>query len=81
MTGSIPEEEEEDQEMYDDVGPMADTAEPEAIDEDIYEELPGLIQTHFITLTISTVTNCMYGWGDLLKVPSIYTSRHLSSFL
>lgn len=40
MTGSIPEEEEEDQEMYDDVGPMADTAEPEAIDEDIYEELP-----------------------------------------
>ncbi|KAM7420638.1 hypothetical protein PAMA_015053 [Pampus argenteus] len=40
MSGNIPEEEEEDQEMYDDVGHMSDTAETEAIDEDIYEELP-----------------------------------------
>ncbi|XP_053182773.1 src kinase-associated phosphoprotein 2 isoform X2 [Scomber japonicus] len=42
MSGCIPEEEDEDQEMYDDVGPMAgvDANEPEPIDEDIYEELP-----------------------------------------
>lgn len=40
MTGEIPEEEEEDEEesneYYDDVGVDA------AIDEDLYEELPGL---------------------------------------
>ncbi|XP_071326459.1 src kinase-associated phosphoprotein 2 isoform X2 [Trachinotus anak] len=40
MTGIIPEEEDEDQEMYDDVGPIVNTDEPEPIDEDIYEELP-----------------------------------------
>ncbi|XP_071775429.1 src kinase-associated phosphoprotein 2 [Centroberyx gerrardi] len=41
MTGIIPEEEEEDQEMYDDVGPAGPAAaEPEPIDDDIYEELP-----------------------------------------
>ncbi|KAM9309124.1 src kinase-associated phosphoprotein 2 isoform 2-T2 [Pholidichthys leucotaenia] len=40
MTGIIPEEEEEEQEMYDDVGPMLDVTETEPIDEDIYEELP-----------------------------------------
>lgn len=34
MSGIIPEDEEEEQELYDDVG---------AIDDDIYEELPGLI--------------------------------------
>lgn len=52
MSGLIPEEEDEDQEMYDDVGPMVDndTAEPEAIDEDIYEELPGLNQNHILLL-------------------------------
>lgn len=39
MTGIIPEDEDElEQEVYDDVG---------AIDEDIYEELPGN-NTHFI---------------------------------
>lgn len=32
----IPEEDEEEQEMYDDVGAMT-----EPYDEDIYEELPG----------------------------------------
>lgn len=41
MTGIIPEDEDEEQEVYDDVG---------AIDEDIYEELPGLT-THFTTLS------------------------------
>ncbi|XP_022624188.1 src kinase-associated phosphoprotein 2 isoform X1 [Seriola dumerili] len=40
MTGIIPEEDDEDQEMYDDVGPIANTSETEPIDEDIYEELP-----------------------------------------
>ncbi|XP_071397122.1 src kinase-associated phosphoprotein 2 [Centroberyx affinis] len=41
MTGIIPEEEEEDQEMYDDVGPAEPAAaEPGPIDDDIYEELP-----------------------------------------
>lgn len=34
MTGIIPEEEEEEQELYDDVGQM----------DEIYEELPGLIR-------------------------------------
>ncbi|XP_029927397.1 src kinase-associated phosphoprotein 2 isoform X2 [Myripristis murdjan] len=38
MTGIIPEEDYEEQEMYDDVGPT--TAESAPIDEDIYEELP-----------------------------------------
>lgn len=42
MTGIIPVDEEEEQEVYDDVG---------AIDEDIYEELPGL-STHFITVAL-----------------------------
>lgn len=40
MTGIIPEEDEEEQEVYDDVGAIEDTAEPAPIDEDIYEELP-----------------------------------------
>lgn len=39
MTGIIPEDEDE-QEMYDDVGPAPSCAVQEAIDEDIYEELP-----------------------------------------
>uniref|UniRef100_A0A8C4NMV7 Src kinase-associated phosphoprotein 2 n=1 Tax=Dicentrarchus labrax TaxID=13489 RepID=A0A8C4NMV7_DICLA len=41
MTGIIPEDEEEELEVYDDVG---------AIDEDIYEELPGPT-TYFVTST------------------------------
>lgn len=41
MTGIIPEDEDEEQGMYDDVGPIEDTADSEPIDEDIYEELPG----------------------------------------
>ncbi|XP_023155199.1 src kinase-associated phosphoprotein 2 isoform X2 [Amphiprion ocellaris] len=40
MTGIIPEEEEDEQEMYDDIGQAADAVEPEPIDDDIYEELP-----------------------------------------
>ncbi|KAG7242114.1 hypothetical protein INR49_024160 [Caranx melampygus] len=41
MTGIIPEEDDEEQEMYDDVGAVTNTAaEHEPIDEDIYEELP-----------------------------------------
>ncbi|TDH11945.1 hypothetical protein EPR50_G00065710 [Perca flavescens] len=40
MTGIIPEDEEEEQELYDDVGAIEDTADSEPIDEDIYEELP-----------------------------------------
>lgn len=39
MTGIIPEDEDE-QEMYDDVGHATDNGVPEPIDEDIYEELP-----------------------------------------
>lgn len=42
LTGVIPEEEYE-QEMYDDVG-----APVQPIDEDIYEELPGLTSHYFI---------------------------------
>lgn len=52
MTGIIPEDEDE-QDMYDDVGAIADTPAPEPIDEDLYEELPGLIP-YFITAAIST---------------------------
>lgn len=49
MTGIIPEEEDEEQEMYDDVGAVTNSAaEPQPIDEDIYEELPGP-NTHFTT--------------------------------
>ncbi|XP_029307190.1 src kinase-associated phosphoprotein 2 [Cottoperca gobio] len=40
MTGIIPEDEEEEQEVYDDVGAIDEIAESEPIDEDIYEELP-----------------------------------------
>ncbi|XP_037642141.1 src kinase-associated phosphoprotein 2 [Sebastes umbrosus] len=40
MTGIIPEEDDEEQEVYDDVGAIEDTAESAPIDEDIYEELP-----------------------------------------
>ncbi|XP_030012837.1 src kinase-associated phosphoprotein 2 isoform X2 [Sphaeramia orbicularis] len=40
MTGIIPEEDDEDQEMYDDVGAVQDNGDPEPIDDDIYEELP-----------------------------------------
>uniref|UniRef100_A0A3Q0SKB9 Src kinase associated phosphoprotein 2 n=1 Tax=Amphilophus citrinellus TaxID=61819 RepID=A0A3Q0SKB9_AMPCI len=40
MSGIIPEEDEEDQEMYDDVGNIGSTAESAPIDDDIYEELP-----------------------------------------
>lgn len=40
MTGIIPEDEEEEQEVYDDVGAIEDASESEPIDEDIYEELP-----------------------------------------
>lgn len=39
MSGIIPEDEEEEQEVYDDVG---------LIDEDIYEELPGLILSLYL---------------------------------
>lgn len=40
MSGIIPEEEEEEQELYDDVGNMEEEDQPQAIDDDIYEELP-----------------------------------------
>ncbi|XP_054477091.1 src kinase-associated phosphoprotein 2 [Anoplopoma fimbria] len=40
MTGIIPEDDEEDQEVYDDVGAIDDLPEQEPIDDDIYEELP-----------------------------------------
>ena len=36
MSGIIPEDEDEADETYDDVGPV-----PQPIDDDIYEELPG----------------------------------------
>lgn len=51
MTGIIPEDEDElEQEVYDDVG---------AIDEDIYEELPGN-STHYITVTICIIDMLPY---------------------
>ncbi|XP_049903553.1 src kinase-associated phosphoprotein 2 [Epinephelus moara] len=40
MSGIIPVDEEEEQEVYDDVGAIEDTADSVPIDEDIYEELP-----------------------------------------
>ncbi|XP_042346562.1 src kinase-associated phosphoprotein 2 [Plectropomus leopardus] len=40
MSGIIPVDEEEEQEVYDDVGQIEDADESEPIDEDIYEELP-----------------------------------------
>ncbi|XP_074539911.1 src kinase-associated phosphoprotein 2 [Halichoeres trimaculatus] len=40
MSGIIPEDEEEEQELYDDVGNVEVEDQPEAIDDDIYEELP-----------------------------------------
>ncbi|XP_041648538.1 src kinase-associated phosphoprotein 2 [Cheilinus undulatus] len=40
MSGIIPEEEDEEQELYDDVGNMEEEDQREAIDEEIYEELP-----------------------------------------
>ncbi|XP_008289265.1 src kinase-associated phosphoprotein 2 isoform X2 [Stegastes partitus] len=40
MSGIIPEDEEEEPEMYDDIGHAVDAPEPEPIDDDIYEELP-----------------------------------------
>ncbi|XP_049440160.1 src kinase-associated phosphoprotein 2 [Epinephelus fuscoguttatus] len=40
MSGIIPVDEEEEQEVYDDVGAIEDTANSQPIDEDIYEELP-----------------------------------------
>uniref|UniRef100_A0A672I301 Src kinase-associated phosphoprotein 2 n=1 Tax=Salarias fasciatus TaxID=181472 RepID=A0A672I301_SALFA len=46
MSGIIPEEEEEG-EMYDDVGQIIDSHEP--IDEDIYEELPGSITNSYLS--------------------------------
>ncbi|XP_060906781.1 src kinase-associated phosphoprotein 2 isoform X2 [Labrus mixtus] len=45
MSGIIPEDEEEEQELYDDVGNMEEEEQPEAIDEDVYEELPEEIPT------------------------------------
>lgn len=43
MSGIIPEEEEEVQEVYDDVGP---------IDDDIYEELPGTTTYYIFFISI-----------------------------
>ncbi len=57
MTGIIPEDEEEEQEVYDDVGAI-DEAVDAPIDEDIYEELPGPT-THFISVTIRIVLQNM----------------------
>uniref|UniRef100_A0A3B4ABC6 Src kinase-associated phosphoprotein 2 n=1 Tax=Periophthalmus magnuspinnatus TaxID=409849 RepID=A0A3B4ABC6_9GOBI len=51
MTGIIPEEEDE-QEMYDDVGHAMDKDAAEPIDDDIYEELPGLT-SHFLKSSAS----------------------------
>lgn len=50
MTGVIPEDEDE---PYDDVGVIADRPAPEPIDEELYEELPGLIM-YSITAVIAT---------------------------
>lgn len=53
MTGIIPEEDEEDY-MYDDVGNVRGNVEPAGEENDeIYEELPGLI-------AFPTFTNCTF---------------------
>lgn len=49
MSGIIPEDDEE-QEMYDDVGTIA-----QPIDEDIYEELPGLTMCYITIITSNKV--------------------------
>lgn len=49
MSGIIPEDDEE-QEMYDDVGTIA-----QPIDEDIYEELPGLTMCYITMITSNKV--------------------------
>lgn len=56
MSGIIPEDDEE-QEMYDDVGNIG-----EPIDEDIYEELPGLT-----TCYITTITSIMLENGNKVR--------------
>lgn len=73
MSGIIPEDEEEEQEVYDDVGNMDEGDQPVAIDEDIYEELPGL--------------NTQFDWDNLynfsplhLKASSSCLVKSFSSF-
>lgn len=44
MSGIIPEEDEDEQYMYDDVGNVRENVEPAGEENDeIYEELPGLV--------------------------------------
>lgn len=72
MTGIIPEDEDElEQEVYDDVG---------AIDEDIYEELPGT-NTHFILWQSVLYIWCRIEHGDIeciSLVLYIFLSLHIS---
>lgn len=51
MSGIIPEDDEE-QEMYDDVGTIA-----QPIDEDIYEELPGLTMCYMTMIASIMLEN------------------------
>lgn len=64
MSGIIPEDDEE-QEMYDDVGTIA-----QPIDEDIYEELPGLTMCYMTMITsimLEKGTKCVdLVWFDLI---------------
>lgn len=58
MTGIIPEDEEE-QDMYDDVGHIDDNAVIEPNEDDIYEELPGLtVDFHHHSIFTDSI-NCM----------------------
>lgn len=74
MSGIIPEEEEEEQEMYDDVGALTDTAEPVPIDEDIYEELPGptacfiTVKTSAFLQNMNKLNVSLWGFFSVSKV-------------
>lgn len=66
MSGIIPEDDEE-QEMYDDVGTIG-----QPIDEDIYEELPGLTMCYMTMITSIMLENgnkvrgsCLI-WSDFI---------------
>lgn len=63
-SGVIPEDEDEEQEMYDDIGPTVPrptSADSEPIDDDIYEELPGQpFHTPWTELSLYTLSSLSY---------------------
>ncbi|CAL8247084.1 unnamed protein product [Lota lota] len=62
MSGIIPEDEDEEQEMYDDVDsvPLPESLSPLPVDEDIYEELPGERVTKKEPLVTTTNKTLLY---------------------